>query len=52
MACYYIVQNDFLVLLETKLMTVHSEGGGEMRTLFVIDINIFLLTLHTTVYIS
>lgn len=52
MACYYIFQNVFLVLLETKLMTVHSEGGGEMRALFVIDISIFLLTWHTTVFIS
>lgn len=33
-------------------MTVRSEGGGEMRDLFVIDISIFLLTLHTTVYMK
>lgn len=31
-------------------MTVHSEGGRAMTVLFVIEISIFLLTLHTSVY--
>lgn len=33
-------------------MAVHSEGGGEMGVLFVTEISIFLLTLHTTVYVN